>query len=138
MGQIYTSITVTNSTDLDNAESGLIEPSAIRSVELGDVLVDTGATHLCLPIDVIEKLGLRVQRTVHLETATGEVEARVFRNAQISLLGRTAVGVCVELRPGTRVLLGALPLEAMGIELDLQNRTLRLLPDSGPGNYLYA
>jgi predicted aspartyl protease len=138
MGQIYTSITVTNSADLDNAETGLIDASATRSVDLVDVLADTGATYLSLPIDVIERLGLRVERTVQLETASGPIPARMFRNAHIALMGRAAVGVCFELPAGARVLLGALPLEAMGIELDLQNRALRLLPDSGPRNYIYA
>ncbi|MFN0146293.1 MAG: aspartyl protease [Dehalococcoidia bacterium] len=138
MGQIYTSITVTNSTDLDNAESGLIEPSAVRTVELGDVLPDSGATYLCLPIDVIERLGLHAERTVPRETAAGLVEAKIFRNARVALMGRVTVGVCVELAVGARVLLGAMSLEALGIELDLQNRTLRLLPESGPRGYIYA
>ena len=138
MGQIFTSITVTNSTDLDNAETGVINAGEIRSIELGDVLIDTGATYLCLPSDVIERLGLHVERSVRLETASGEVPTRVFRNAHVTLLGRVAVGVCIELPAGARPLLGAIPLEALGIEPDLQNRALRLLPDSGPHGYIIA
>ena len=76
--------------------------------------------------------------TVRLETANGEVVTRVFRNAQVSLLGRDTTGMCVELPAGSRPLLGAIPMESMGIEPDLANRTLRLLPDSGPDGYIMA
>jgi predicted aspartyl protease len=138
VGQIFTSLILTNSADLDNADSGLISPAAIRSVELDNVLVDTGATYLCLPIDVIKRLGLRPARTVRLETASGEVETRIFRNVQLSLLGRVTISQCVELPAGSRPLLGAIPLEGMGIEPELSTRTLRLLPDSGPYGYLTA
>ncbi len=138
MGQIFTSITVTNATDLDNAEAGIIAPTQIRSAAVENVLVDTGATHLCLPADIIAPLGLRVARTVRLETANGEVVTRVFRNAQVSLLGRDIVADCVELPAGARPLLGAIPMGGMGIEPDLANRTLRLLPDSGPDGYIRA
>jgi predicted aspartyl protease len=138
VGQIFTSITVTNAYDADNAASGVLLPGEVRSVDLDDVLVDTGATHLCLPIDVIERLGLRPARTVRLETANGEVEARIFRTVQVALLGRFFEGPCVELPAGSRPLLGGIPMEGMGIEPELSTRTLRLLPDSGPRGYLTA
>lgn len=138
MGQIFTSITVTNATDLDNADEGLIASTEIRSAAVDSVLVDTGATYLSLPADIIARLGLRVERTVRLSTANGEVVARIFRNARIALLGRDTTGMCVELPPGSRPLLGAIPMESMGIEPDLANRTLRLLPDSGPDGYIMA
>ena len=95
-------------------------------------------TYLSLPADIIARLGLRVARTVRLETANGEVVTRLFRNAQVELLGRDTTGMCVELPVGSRPLLGAIPMESMGIETDLANRTLRLLPDSGPDGYIMA
>lgn len=47
MGKTIVSIMVENSTDLDNAEKGLIKPSEVRKLEL-EALVDTGAELLCL------------------------------------------------------------------------------------------
>ncbi len=138
MGQIFTTITVTNATDLDKADEGLIASMEIRSTVVDNVLVDTGATYLCLPADVIARLGLRVARTVRLETANGEVVTRVFRSAQVELLGRETISMCVELPAGSRPLLGAIPMGSMGIEPDLATRSLRLLPDSGPDGYIMA
>ena len=113
MGQIFTSIMVTNATDLDNAEAGLIAPGELRSTGVDNVLVDTGATYLSLPADIIARLGLRVARTVRLETANGEVVTRLFRNAQVELLGRETTGMCVELPVGSRPLLETLPPELL-------------------------
>ncbi len=138
MGQVFTALTVTNSADIDNAESGLMSADRVRSLEIEDVLVDTGATHLCLPLDVIQGLGLRALRKVTVETATGPVVTRLYRNAQVEVLGRETIGICIELPVGSRALLGAIPMESLGVEPDLQNRTLRLLPESDPRSYIYA
>ncbi|NEP83538.1 MAG: aspartyl protease, partial [Okeania sp. SIO3B3] len=53
MGKVTTTLTVANRIDQVKAEEGLISPEQIRSVTLENVLVDTGATTLCLPPDVI-------------------------------------------------------------------------------------
>jgi len=58
MGIITTKITVTNLVDEILAERGFIPSEQIRSITLDKVLVDTGATRLCLPGDIITKLGL--------------------------------------------------------------------------------
>jgi predicted aspartyl protease len=138
MGQIFTTIAVTNATDLDNADVGLIRSTEIRSATVENVLVDTGATYLCLPADVVARLGLRVLREVSLRTATGAVNTRMFRGAWVDLLGRDTVADCVALAPGSQAVLGAIPMRSMGIEPDLATRTLRLLPDSGPDGYIMA
>lgn len=50
MGKVTATITVTNRIDQILAERGFIPPEQVRSVTLKDVLVDTGATRLCLQI----------------------------------------------------------------------------------------
>ncbi len=136
MGKIYTTITVTNRIDQANAETGLIPLEKVRSVTLSDVLVDTGATTLCLPSEVITQLGLMPLRQVPVETATGVAESRIFRDASVSLLGREGTFECLELPGGKRPLLGVIPLEAMGIEPDLSSQSLRLLPLTEQDTYL--
>lgn len=49
MGQIITTLTITNRIDQANARQGLIPVEQVRSLTLDRVLVDTGATKLCLP-----------------------------------------------------------------------------------------
>ncbi|MDQ2830168.1 MAG: aspartyl protease family protein [Chloroflexota bacterium] len=128
MGRITTRLIITNRADQIRAEDGTISPEAVRSVTLDDVLVDTGATTLCLPRDTIAALGLRLLREAVAETATGSTTMRIFQDAKISLLGREGTFECVELPEGRPPLLGVVPLEMLGAELDLQKQELRLLP----------
>ncbi len=136
MGKIIATLTITNRADEILAKRGAIASEEIRSITLTHVLVDTGATTLCLPADVIEALGLDILRTVDVETATGISQARIFQDAKISLLGREGTFECLELPGSQSPLLGGIPLEALGIELDLQNQTLRKLPISPTQTYL--
>jgi len=73
---------------------------------------------------------------VPVATATGIGTARIFEDAKISLMGRDATFECIELPVGSDSLLGVIPLEALGIELDLQKQTLLLLPLSPTASYL--
>ncbi len=136
MGQIITTLTITNRIDQANARQGLIPVEQVRSLTLDRVLVDTGATKLCLPANVISQLGLELLKEVDVATANGFSRARVFRDASISLLGREGTFECLELPGGRAPLLGVLPLEALGIELDLKNQQLKLLPETSMDTYL--
>lgn len=136
MSKILTRLTVTNRLDEGLAARGVIPADAVRSVTLDNVLVDTGATTLCLPQDVVAQLGLELLREVNVSTAHGIGRARIFQDAKISLLGREGTFECLELPGGIEPLIGVIPLEALGIELDLQKQQLRLLPDSSSETYL--
>lgn len=136
MGKILTSLVIVNRLDEGLAARGVIAPDEVRSMKLDQVLVDTGATTLCLPAEVIAQLGLDLLKTVAVETATGLSQARIFQDAKISLLGREGTFECLELPGGRNPLLGVIPLEALGIELDLQNQTLRTLPIGPTRSYL--
>ncbi|RUT08180.1 hypothetical protein DSM106972_013480 [Dulcicalothrix desertica PCC 7102] len=136
MGKVLTSLTVINRADQIRAKDGTISPEQVRSVTLENVLVDTGATTLCLPGDVIAKLGLELLKEVDVATAMGIGQARIFRDATISLCGREGTFECLELPGGRDALLGVIPLEALGIELDLKNQKLKVLPTSSVDTYL--
>jgi clan AA aspartic protease len=136
MGKIITTLAIINRLDEGIAERGLIAHGEVRSITVDNVLVDTGATTLCLPSDIIEQLGLKLLKTVDVETATGISQARIFQDAKISLLGREGTFECLELPGGRSSLLGVIPLEALGIELDLQNQVLKTLPISPTQTYL--
>lgn len=135
MGKIVTALTITNRGDQIRAADGTISAEDVRSVRVDNVLVDTGATTLCLPADVIARLGLAVLREVPVATAAGPGRARLFQDAKIVLLGREGTFECLELPEGTTPLLGVIPLEALGIEPDLHNQRLRLLPEEPSDTY---
>jgi len=136
MGKVYTKLTVTNRGDQFLAKRGLVSEGQVRSLTLGQVLVDTGATTLCLPAEIIEKLGLELLKEVDVVTAMGLGKARIFQDAKISVHGREGTFECLELPQGCDALLGVIPLEMLGLEPDLQNQTLRVLPSETVDTYL--
>lgn len=138
MGKVVTTLTVTNRGDEVVAQRGLGPASGVRSVTLQDVLVDTGATTLCLPQSMIDQLGLHPVSEVTVSTAAGLRTARIYEDAKITIEGRTGTFECVALPEGTEPLLGVIPLERLGLELDLQNQRLVVLPDRGRSTYFLA
>jgi len=136
MGKVLTTITIINRADQVLATRGFMDSEDIRSVTLENVLVDTWATTLCLPVEIITKLGLELLREVDVSTATGISKAKIFRDATIFTCGREGTFECLELPGGRESLLGVIPLEALGLEPDLQKQTLRVLPSESVDTYL--
>jgi predicted aspartyl protease len=136
MGKVLTSLIVTNRIDQALAEDGRLATEDVRSVTLTNVLVDTGATTLCLPADVIAKLGLKLLKEVDVSTAMGIGKARIFQDAKISLCDREGTFECLELPGGRDALLGVIPMEALGLEPDLRNQRIKVLPTESVDTYL--
>ena len=136
MGKIYTTITVINRADQIRAEDGTIAPEQIRSLTLENVLVDTGATTLCLVPEVISRLGLQLLKEVDVATAKGIGKVRIFRDATLIIAGREGTFECWELPGGQNNLLGVIPLEALGLEPELRGQKLRVLPTESHETYL--
>jgi len=136
MGKVTTPLTVINRADQILRNRGLIALEQVRSVQLREVLVDTGATTLCLPAEMIEQLGLELLKEVEATTAAGIRSVRIFQDAKISLCGREGTFECLELPGGRDPLLGVIPLEMLGLEPDLKNQTLRVLPEESVDTYL--
>jgi predicted aspartyl protease len=137
MGQVITTITVTNFIDLVMAERGFIAAEEVRSVTLDNVVVDTGATLLSLPAPIISQLSLKQVGERDVETSAGIKKGRIFAGAQIIVEGREGRFDCLELPEGvSAVLLGVTPMEELGLEPDLKNRGLRVLPMNNQQTYL--
>lgn len=137
MGQVITTITVTNRIDLVMAERGFIAAEEVRSVTLDNVVVDTGATLLSLPAPIISQLSLRQVGERDVETSAGIKTGRIFAGAQIIVEGREGRFDCLELPEGvSAVLLGVIPMQKLGLEPDLKNRRLRVLPMNNQQTYL--
>jgi predicted aspartyl protease len=136
MGKVTTTLTVSNWVDEVLAERGFIPNDRVRSLTLENVLVDTGASRLCLPKGVIESLGLKCVGENDAKTAPGPTKFRVFAGVKLTVAGREGRYDCVELPEGTDPLLGLIPLEDLGLEPDLQNQQLRVLPIEGKDTYL--
>ena len=79
-----------------------------------EVLVDTSAAELALPVEVIERPRLEPLGEVRVYTAHGgEHDYRVFGIAEVEVQGRVCQVRVIELPHGAEPLLGAVPLEEM-------------------------
>ncbi len=134
MGQVLIDFSVENSLDRDAPGTR----DSVRAAPMSGILMDTGATHLCLPAEVIGGLDLSFAREVLVQVATGVSSRRVFRNALVRFEDREATVECIELPAGMPALLGAIPMESLGIEPDLQNPRVRKLPMGLDGSYITA
>ena len=136
MGRVTATITVTNHIDEILGERGFIPTEEIRSITIENVLVDTGATRLCLPADIIAQLGLTLVGEIQGNTAIGARQFRLFKDVTIAVAGREGRYDCVELPAGEEPLLGLIPLEDLGLEPDLRNQRLIVLPAEGMQSYI--
>ena len=136
MGQVIVALTVTNRVDQVLAQRGFIPPEEVRACTLDDVLVDTGATMLCLPAAIISQLGLVQGGKVNVETTAGVKQGRIFRDVDLCIGDRQGTFDCLELTEVPYALLGATPMEVLGLEPDLKNCKLRLLPMNSEQTYL--
>jgi predicted aspartyl protease len=135
MGIITTTITITNLVDEILAERGFIPEEQVRSITLDNVLVDTGATRLCLPPDIINHLGLPLAEEIEVQTAAGVIKTRLFKRVSLTVEGRKGEFTCTELPGGKDALLGVIPLEELGLQPDVINQQLILLPNTGKDTY---
>src|SRR5438552_2354049 len=122
VGRVLATITIVNRKDEIQAGDGNRSPDQIRRVTISDILVDTGASTLCLPANVIAELGLEYAEEIGFETAAAFSRARLFRDAHVYIEGRDDTFTCVEIPTGRKPLLGVIPLEALGLEPDLENQ----------------
>ena len=136
MGKIVVTLTLTNDIDEVLTERGFISADEVRSCTLDNVMVDTGATRLCLPADVIAKLGLQPVGTIDAQTVMGTQSVNVYDRVRLNVEGREGTYKCVELPVGQTPLLGLIPLEDLGLDPDLQNQKLKHLPTRGKETYM--
>ena len=105
--------------------TSLFEPE--KSVEV-DAIIDTGATMVVLPRDIVEKLGLRKMREVKVRYANNKVETKpIYGVVNIELKGRSAnLDVLVE-EKSSQPLIGQVLLELL--DLIVEPKTRKLIPN---------
>ena len=130
MGKVMNRITLTNATDFDCAERGLLAPDQVRTLE-ADALVDSGATMLGLPADLVERLGLPVREHRKVRLADGSVrEVPCVGSLLFRVLGRQMTCGALVLPAGSTPLIGQLQLEELDLIVDGKNREVRVNPES--------
>jgi len=130
MGRITQEVVLTNVSDGALVEAGHLAPEKVRKATL-TVLVDTGATTLVLPEDVIQRLGIPVVRTVKTRLGNGEVISRILHGpVRLLVLGRVVNVDVLSAPTGVPALLGQIPLEGLDFVIDPRNQRLIPNPES--------
>ena len=115
MSIVYTEITLKNSIDIENVESGLIPNHEIRQITVKAV-VDTGAWTLVINEATRQKLGLRINKTSSGTLADGKsTEYSMAGPVKIFWQDRDTNCDAIVLPEADDILLGAIPLEAMDL-----------------------
>jgi clan AA aspartic protease len=123
-------IKLRNSIDVAHALEGALPVEQIRSAEI-EALVDTGATMLVLPADVVAALGVPLQGMRRVRYASGEYAERAWvGNVEIEILGRKTICTAIVEKAGTTPLIGQIPLEELDLLVDPKSRELRVNPAS--------
>ncbi len=130
MGKIIEKVKIANLFDEMLAQQETIESDKVRSLET-EVLVDTGATFLCLKKSLIEKLGLTPVREKLVKTSNGEVTRTVYSVATVYLKERDAKVSVTELPEDCPNLLGQIPLQIMDFVVDMRNEKVIGNPEHG-------
>jgi predicted aspartyl protease len=118
MGKVLVSARIENGHDLYDANRGLLKPDQVRSIEVPDAIVDTGATTLALPKRLIAQLGLQFVRTRHARTSAGPVTLAMYGIVRLTVQARDWNGDVLELPVDCPVLIGQMPLEGLDFVID--------------------
>ena len=115
-----TEIKLANLSDLFLVQVGAMDPEDVRHLTVEDALVDTGATGLCLPTSLIERLGLTPIEKRTARTAAGIVERTVYSEVEYTMLDRTYSIRVTNLPEGSPVFVGHMLLEQLDLCVDMK------------------
>ncbi len=136
MGKVTVAAKIENYSDLGQVERGELQVRQVRTIDVSDALVDTGATMLSLPLPLIEKLGLKRRRTRKIRSALGLADMGIYDAVRLTIQGRDCIVEVGELAPGCPILIGQIPLEALDWVVDPIGQRLIGNPDHN-GEWMY-
>jgi predicted aspartyl protease len=131
MGKVVVAAKIENQEDITLVERGISSPDQVRSVEVSDALVDTGATMISLPKRLIAQLGLRKIRSRTAKTTAGIVTFNIYSQIKLTVQGRECLSQVAEIPDECPVLIGQIPLELLDFVVDPVGQRLIGNPDHG-------
>jgi aspartyl protease family protein len=98
-----------------------------RSIDV-DMLVDTGASYILLPPEIVDHLGLETRIERRMRLANGQVVVYRLGDVHINFNGEDHTTTFLAGPSGCRALFGAYALELFGLAVDPVNRRLFEVP----------
>ena len=137
MGKVVTKALLSNNQDLTRLADGRIAVDQVRQQEQ-ELIVDTGARAVGLPLSIIEQLGLPATRKVTVTLSDGSRQERqLYGELRVQVGDRDDVFSCVAKPEGAPLLLGQLVLEALDLVVDCGQQRLIPNPEAPNGMMLY-
>src|SRR5262245_38361309 len=131
VGKVLVPAKIENLQDLYEASIGLRSTDQVRTVDVSDALVDTGATMLSLPERYVAQLGLTSLRNHRARTSRGVADFGLYSTVQLTIQGRDCrLDVC-EVPDDCPVLIGQIPLEQLDFVVDPVGQRLIGNPEHG-------
>jgi predicted aspartyl protease len=124
MGRVVVAAKIDNIYDLHAASQGQLLVEQIRTVEVADAQIDTGATTLSLPKQLIDRLGLPRFSSRQVQIAAGPMTLNLYGPARLTVQERFCNIDVAELPDGCPVLIGQVPLEIMDFVVDPKGQRL--------------
>ena len=131
MGRVITEVTVENLGDIFEVERGSRAPNQVRRVTVSDALVDTGATTLALPTQLITRLGLKKVYEKRAKSTHGTGNVSVYEAVRLTIDNRFCTVDVMEVPDDVPALVGQVPLEMLDLVVDPQGRRLTGNPAHG-------
>jgi len=120
MGAVYATVRLSNATDMEIAERGLMGRDEIRSCVI-EALVDTGSTLSIISPDIAKTLGLRIHRQATGVLADGNrVSCGVSMGVLFEIAGRDTTQDAYIM--GDAVVIGQTVLESTDLLVDCVHR----------------
>ena len=137
MGKVVTKAWLRNNQDLTRLADGRIAVEQVRQQEQ-ELIVDTGARAVGLPLPIIEQLGLPATRKVTVTLSDrSRQERQLYGELRVQVGDRDDVFSCVAKPEGAPLLLGQIVLEALDLVVDCGQQRLIPNPEAPDGMMLY-
>ena len=137
MGKVVIKAWLRNNQDVTRLADGRIAVEQVRQQEQ-ELIVDTGARAVGLPLSIIEQLGLPATRKVTVTLSDGSRQERqLYGELRIQVGDRDDVFSCVAKPEGAPLLLGQIVLEALDLVVDYGQQRLIPNPEAPDGMMLY-
>lgn len=129
VGEVRVPVLLENSFEARDARRGRIPESDVHRVRR-DLIVDTGASSLVLPEEIVEALALDDTGVTEVRYADNRIVERPLAGmVTLHVAGRKATVECLVGERGTEPLLGQIVLEITDLLVDCNNRRLVPHPD---------
>lgn len=124
MGRVIVQAKIENLEDAYRVRRGDMTRADARILDVGEALVDTGATGLSIPTSLIAKLGLQPGRKRRARTSAGPLELQMYDAVRLTIQGRECFTDVTEVPDDCPVLIGQIPLEALDFVVDMPGQRL--------------